>query len=244
MKIKATFQLFALLFILFILNFSASMSRDGRNNNLACSNCHGGGNPGTFTFTGVPDQVAPSTLYNAQICINDPVHNTAQSRGGFRFHSTEGTYSNLGANVRTGGSANNQGLTQSSPTAGNGTYCWTFDWTSPASGVANVQIYGNAVNGDSVNDNGDHGGYQIFKIIETVSPCISDLVITDSPILNDTYQSGNSIFASTPLDQNSNTQFLTNNLICLENGFEVPANANFEAVVGVGNGCLDEAEEQ
>ncbi len=232
-----------LLFVgfLFILFYSShTFSSSGRNNNSACSNCHTGTNPGTISLTGIPSMVDVNTTHSAQVCISDPVNANAPAVGGFRFFSNLGSYSNLGSGVRTGGSGSNLGLTHSSPKSINsGQVCWTFDWTAPASaGSANIQLYGNAANGNGANGNGDHGGYQMFPTIDIVNSCASDLVIIDDPIPSGTYQSSNTITAMTTVEGGAMILFDAPEEVNLLEGFEVPMGAEFETIVGLGQGCF------
>ena len=246
MKIQTITSCLASLFLLFVWNTNTSFSPEGRNNNTACSNCHGSGNPGSMTLTGIPSEVAPNTTYSAELCINDPVNTDSPAIGGFRFHSSQGTYSNLEAGVRTGGSGSMLGLTHSNPKPiSGGIVCWTFDWTSPASGNSNVQYYANAANGDGDNNSFDNGGYQTFAIFSVVEdPCITDLLIPDNPIPTGNYISSNSITAYTPLATDATVIFETANEVFLNPEFEVPLGTDFETIIGTGNGCLTENEDQ
>lgn len=235
MKITKLTQLYFCLTIIVLTHIASSTSFGGRNNNTACGGCHGPGNSGMMMLTGLPTTATAGITYNGQICIVDPVNNSGMANGGFRLDISQGTYSNLGVGVRTGGG----GLTHNMPkSVSGGQFCWTFDWTAPASGNSNLQLYGNAANGDGDNTNADQGGYQMFAVIPTVNPCATDLVITDNPIPTGTYESSNSITAMTPLASTSTVVFDTPNCINLQANFEVPLGADFETTVGTTQGCF------
>ena len=236
MKLSRLTQQLSGLFLLVLIHSITTGSFDGRNDNTSCKECHGNGNSGTLTLTGLPVQATPNTLYSGEICINDPIN--LNGNAGFRLHISQGTYSNLGEVVRTGGNGIDLGLTHEMPKdIINGLVCWNFDWTSPSSGNANLQLYGNAANADGNNNIQDQGGYQLFGIIPVVESCINDLTIIDNPIPSGTYQASNSITAATSTGENSSVEFDVANCIDLESGFEVPLGADFETLIGAGQGC-------
>lgn len=142
----------------------------GRNGNFAsapndsgnCGNCHSGGNNtngGNITLTNIPNQIAPSTIYNMTLTMNDP---TAVV-GGFQIVATDGT-----TNTQSGTFSvipgetklnNVDRLVQSTPQAFNSNeVSWMIEWTSPATLPSNeIRFYfaGNAANGNGARDVGD-----------------------------------------------------------------------------------------
>lgn len=217
-------------FVLLFIHFLTTSSFEGRNNNTACSNCHGGNAFGTITLTGLPTQAMPHTTYSGQICIDDPVNTSG--RAGFRLHISQGTYINLGLGVRIGGSGADEGLTHEMPKSIiDGVACWTFDWTAPASGNSNLQLYGNAANGDGANNSADQGGYAQFAVIETIESCPQNLTINQDPIPTDIYQAVDEITSSGVVNPMTEVSFQAGNAIILENGFHAKLNSTFSAVI-------------
>lgn len=133
----------------------------------ACSDCHGGSNPGGFggtvTIDGMPATVDPNTTYPLVITLTPTAGSPV--RGGFQLVSVDANNSNAGdltaGNAQSGTEffAGREYIEQRGAKnfTGGGPATWNFNWKSPLTAAGNtIKFYfvGNFTNGNS-NDSGD-----------------------------------------------------------------------------------------
>ena len=96
------------------------------------------------------------TVYPLTISVTNTIQTPAAPfglRDGFDLSTTAGTFTAVSGTTSTGPEIFHN--TPKPPVSG--TSSWTFNWTAPASGSANItfNVAGNATNGDGTNGNGD-----------------------------------------------------------------------------------------
>ncbi len=158
MKNKRTLLL-SLLFISFLYLTLTSSSGGINNQSVAGCTCHGLASANTLvTITGLPaGGYTNGTVYPITVSVTNTIIVGAAPNGlrdGFDMTSTSGSFTAV-AGTALNGATEIRHNTPKAPVAGTAT--WTFNWTAPASGNANVSFFvsGNATNGDGTNGNGN-----------------------------------------------------------------------------------------
>ena len=151
MKNKITLVLLPL--IIFIFYIALTSSSGGINGqSVAGCTCHGTASPSTIvTITGLPaGGYTNSTIYPITVSVTNT---TFAGSAGFDLTSTAGTFTAVAGTALNGALE----IRHNAPKARvAGTASWTFNWTAPPTGSANVSFFlsGNAVNGNG-NTTGD-----------------------------------------------------------------------------------------
>jgi len=101
-----------------------------------CGNCHDAGADTILTVTGLPAEYTPSTTYTITISVNDL--NGANGENGFYLTIDAGALSNPGLNAEINDPAASASTIDTRPRT---EASWTVDWTSPASGTANIHVW-------------------------------------------------------------------------------------------------------
>ncbi len=157
-------SLLIVLVLLFLANSSNPPNgRTGAPGDGLCSNagCHSsaGSFTGDITISGLPTTVTPNTTYPITVEINNFDENAV--RTGFQLVALDGSNNNVGTitggtNVVATTTANGRIYAEHSPAQNfiSGTYAYSFNWTSPASG-SDITMYAAGVIGNGVGSTGD-----------------------------------------------------------------------------------------
>jgi Secretion system C-terminal sorting domain len=154
MKIKLVQYSFAIITLCIAYFTLSSYSNTGGsimsgNSQSGCS-CHGAANNATtITITGMPN--GSGYTINQVYPVTITVSSAGKLAAGINLNVSNGTVSNLGANLTLVGTT---GLRHSSPKPmAAGTTTFTFDWKAPAvaSGAVNLYVSANATNNNSAN---------------------------------------------------------------------------------------------
>lgn len=145
----------ALLTLLYCILSSSSGGITGQSQ-AGCT-CHGAASSNTLvTISGLPaGGYTNGTVYPITVSVTNTVITSGGSfglRDGFNMTATSGTFTAIAGTAVTGGTEIRH-TTPKAPVSGTAT--WTFNWTAPASGNANVSFF---VSGNATNGNGSSAG--------------------------------------------------------------------------------------
>lgn len=145
----------AMLTLLYCILSSSSGGINGQSQ-AGCT-CHGTASPSTLvTINGLPaGGYTNGAVYPITVSVTNTVITSGGSfglRDGFNMTATAGTFTAI-AGTAINGATEIRHSTPKAPVSG--TASWTFNWTAPASGNANVSFY---VSGNATNGNGTSAG--------------------------------------------------------------------------------------
>lgn len=116
----------------------------------------------SLSVVGFPQTYEAGKTYTVTVSLEGPEPTKATNTGGFFLGVSDGELSVPSA---TEGKARVFSKTTATHTAqGNDQRTWTLYWQAPAAGTVTVTAYGNAVNGNEVNDDGDHWAEQTLTV--------------------------------------------------------------------------------
>ena len=161
---------FSIIMTLLLFAFSGSHPTTGTGgytgapNDNVCTTCHtpGGVLDGNIQITGLPAMVDPNTTYPLTVTINNTVGSAV--RAGFQIVSLKDDLANGGtftvpasetnAQVKTAAGKSYVGHQPARNFTGN-MVIYDVEWTSPASAVGNITIYGASIIANGANGNGN-----------------------------------------------------------------------------------------
>ena len=176
-KIHSAYASFGLLLILALLSFSSNPpdGNTGAPGDGICSSCHNNppaGVQGLVLIEDLPAIVDPNTTYS--ITVRTMATSGSPATGGFQLVALDDNNLNIGDLMSVSGDVGTN-------TAGNGReyieqrgdkafsgsqVSWTFNWTAPAAGGGNVNMYASS---NLSNNQSNTGGDRIVSTVATAS---------------------------------------------------------------------------
>ena len=155
MKMKLLLSIFVIVMFLPSLE---SVSTGIGNTSQGCF-CHGGGDESgdvEVTITGLPDVYNASIRYNLTITIIGGPAMSGVNSGGFNLNSNYGAFESVDNTTQNWDLATS-GVEVTHTEFGNNFREWDVIWIAPADDTKDVEflVFGNAVDGDGLNSNGD-----------------------------------------------------------------------------------------